>query len=90
MESKRQWMATNRPKTTKLFRSLFPGNNGLVETIGNHLRKHGYDHSQPIILWDRSEEQGRNALYVVDGHTRLVVDSETVTPLPPCFPNFSR
>jgi ParB family chromosome partitioning protein len=72
MESKRQWMATNRPKTIQLFRSLFPGNNGLVETIGNHMLDHGYDQSQPIILWDRSEEQGRNALYVVDGHTRLV------------------
>jgi ParB family chromosome partitioning protein len=51
---------------------LFPGNNGLVETIGNHMLEHGYDQSQPIILWDRSKEEGRNALYVVDGHTRLV------------------
>jgi ParB family chromosome partitioning protein len=72
MESKRQWVATNRPKTITLFRSLFPGNNGLTETIGNHMRKYGYDESQPIILWDRTEEEGRNALYVVDGHTRLV------------------
>jgi ParB family chromosome partitioning protein len=72
MESKRQWMATNRPKTIKLFRNLFPGNDRLVETISNHMREHGYDQSQPIILWDRSKEEGRNALYVVDGHTRLV------------------
>jgi ParB family chromosome partitioning protein len=72
MESKRQWMATNRPKTVKIFRSLFPGNNGLAEIIGNHMRKHDYDQSQPVILWDRTEEEGRNALYVVDGHTRLV------------------
>jgi ParB family chromosome partitioning protein len=72
MESKRQWVATNRPKTVKVFRSLFPGNNGLVATIGNHMREHGYDESQPIILWDRTKEEDRNALYVIDGHTRLV------------------
>jgi ParB family chromosome partitioning protein len=67
-------MATNRPKTIQLFRGLFPGNNGLTETIGNHMREHGYDESQPIIIWDRTKEEGRNQndLYVVDGHTRLV------------------
>lgn len=80
MESRRQWMATNRPKTTRLFRSLFPGNNGLVETIGNHMQENGYDQSQPIILWDRTEEEGRNALYVVDGHTRLVAAKQIGLP----------
>jgi len=31
----------------------------------------GYDQSQPIIVWDRTAEEGnKNALYIVDGHTR--------------------
>jgi ParB family chromosome partitioning protein len=74
MKSKCEWMATNRPKTIGLFRNLFPGNDQLAETIGKHMLIHGYDESQPIIIWDRTKEEGwnKNDLYVVDGHTRLV------------------
>jgi hypothetical protein len=43
----------------------------MVDAIAEHMRINGYDQSQPIIAWDRTKEEGnKNALYIVDGHTR--------------------
>ena len=71
MKSKRGWVKTNRLKTTKIFGSIFPRDEKMVDAIAEHMKLNGYDESQPIIVWDRTEEKNnRNALYIVDGHTR--------------------
>ena len=71
MESKRGWVATNRLKTKQLFGSIFPRDEKMVDAITGHMLANGYDESQPIIIWDRTkEEDSKNALYIVDGHTR--------------------
>jgi hypothetical protein len=71
MESKRGWVATNRLKTKQLFGSIFPRDERMVAVIADHMLANGYDQSQPIVVWDLTEEEGnKNALYIVDGHTR--------------------
>jgi len=71
MESKRGWVSTNRLKTKQIFGTIFPRDESMVDGIADHMRINGYDESQPIIIWDRTKEEGnKNALYVVDGHTR--------------------
>ena len=73
MESKRQWIATNRIKTRTPLNSLFPVDGSMVDKIAWHMQANGYDVSQPIVLWDLTEqENSKHALYVVDGHTRLL------------------
>jgi ParB family chromosome partitioning protein len=70
MKSKRGWVAINSLKTKNTFGSIFPRDEKMVDVIADHMKRNGYDASQPIIAWDRTEEEGRNALYIVDGHTR--------------------
>ncbi len=70
MKSKRGWVATNRLKTRELFGSLFPRDEKMIDAIAEHMAVNGYDEAQSIIVWDRTKEEGKNALYVVDGHTR--------------------
>lgn len=51
-------------KTAEPFRSLFPIESRVLDRVQRDMYQHGYDPSQPIILW---AEQGG----VIDGHTRL-------------------
>ena len=53
MESKRGWVATNRLKTKKIFGSIFPRDEKMVNAIEDHMLTNGYDESQPSIVWDR-------------------------------------
>jgi protein gp37/ParB-like chromosome segregation protein Spo0J len=55
-------MATGKLKTHPDL-ALFPVTQGGVQAIANSMLAHGYDESEPIVLW---QEQG----YIVDGHTR--------------------
>jgi len=71
MESKRQWMATNRLKTRSPFKDLFPVEAKTLNNIGEHMKDHGYDESQPIVIWDRTGDEGKHAFIVIDGYTRL-------------------
>lgn len=72
MKSKRQWMATNRIKTRAPLHSLFPVDPQMVDAIAEHMQENGYEETQPIVLWDLTDQENSNhALYVVDGHTRL-------------------
>lgn len=52
-------------KTASPFRDLFPSSEELLERIVWSMRKNGYDQSQPLILWDRSQP------VIIDGHIRL-------------------
>jgi len=71
MKSKRGWVATNRLKTLKTFGSIFPRDDKMIDAIADHMAANGYDQSQPVVAWDRTKEEGnKNALYIVDGHTR--------------------
>lgn len=71
MKSKRQWMATNRVKTRSPFKDLFPIESETLNSIGEHMKDHGYDESQPIVIWDQTENKGKHAFLVIDGHPRL-------------------
>jgi ParB family chromosome partitioning protein len=51
-------------KTSEPFKSLFPIENRVLDRVQENMQRHGYDPSQPIVLWI---EKG----VVVDGHTRL-------------------
>jgi protein gp37/ParB-like chromosome segregation protein Spo0J len=53
-------------KTKEPFNRLFPIDYNIEEAIFEHMKEHGYDQDQPVILW--KEEN-----VVVDGHTRLQV-----------------
>ncbi|UCF85473.1 MAG: hypothetical protein JSV50_07520, partial [Desulfobacteraceae bacterium] len=73
MKSKRGWVATNRIKTRAPLNSLFPVDPEMVNAIAEHMKVNRYDETQPIVLWDLTEQEtSRHALYVVDGHTRLL------------------
>jgi ParB family chromosome partitioning protein len=51
-------------RTASPFNELFPVDQDVLGRVQEHMRDHGYDMSQPVIVW-----QGTNI--VVDGHTRL-------------------
>ena len=51
-------------KTTEPFKSLFPIERQVLDRVREDMQTHGYDPSQPIVLWI---EEG----VVIDGHTRL-------------------
>jgi ParB-like chromosome segregation protein Spo0J len=46
------------------FNDLFQIKDSVLAAIKEHIVEHGYDESQPIIIWDEEE-------VVLDGHTRL-------------------
>jgi len=52
-------------KTASPFRDLFPIQEELLERLTWDMRKHGYDPSKPIVVWDKPQP------VVIDGHTRL-------------------
>ena len=82
MKSKRSWVAINRLKTKKTFGSIFPRDEKMVDAIADHMAANGYDQSQPIVVWDRTEEEDKNALYIVDGHTRKCAAAQAgISPL---------
>lgn len=57
-------MKPEQIKTADPFKSLFPINSQVLDRVQEDMQKHGYDTSQPLIIW---AAQG----VVVDGHTRL-------------------
>lgn len=57
-------MKIEKIKTAEPFKSLFPIESRVLYRVQENMYQHGYDPSQPIILW---AEKG----VVVDGHTRL-------------------
>jgi len=52
-------------KTASPFRDLFPIQEELLERLTWDMRKHGYDPSKPIVVWNKPQP------VVIDGHTRL-------------------
>lgn len=65
-------MATNRVKTRGPFNKLFPIDEKTIDAIADHMQNNGYDESQPVIIWDQSSQEAKHALYIIDGHTRLL------------------
>jgi ParB family chromosome partitioning protein len=57
-------MKTSQIKTRAPFNELFPIDPSVLSAIKARIAAHGYDESQPIVIWD---EEG----VVVDGHSRL-------------------
>jgi len=64
-----QKIAIEGLKTQFPFDSLFEVSDTVLNAVADHMRNHGYDESQPIVAWDRT--QGGQGLIVIDGHTRL-------------------
>jgi ParB family chromosome partitioning protein len=58
-------MFTRDLKVKAPFKDLFPIRDNILNEIVKDIRKHGFDHTRPIVLW-----QGHNCT-VLDGHTRL-------------------
>jgi ParB-like chromosome segregation protein Spo0J len=56
-------------KTAEPFKSLFPIEGEVLDRIQADMREHGYDPSQPVVLWS---EKG----IVIDGHSRLQAAQE--------------
>lgn len=52
-------------KTRSPFKDLFPIQENILNEIVEDMKKHGFDNSRPIVLW-----QGHRSI-VLDGHTRL-------------------
>jgi ParB family chromosome partitioning protein len=57
-------MKISQIKTKAPFNELFPINPEVLSAVKAHIETHGYDESQPIVIW---EEEA----VVVDGHSRL-------------------
>ena len=57
-------MKISQIKTRAPFNELFPIDSSVLSAIKARIDAHGYDESQPIVIWD---EEG----VVVDGHSRL-------------------
>lgn len=70
--SKRQWMSISRIVKKTPFMGMFPDQPDKVEAISEHMKKFGFDTSQPIVLWDckEIEPEKKNPFYIIDGHTR--------------------
>jgi ParB family chromosome partitioning protein len=58
-------MFTRDLKVKAPFKNLFPIRENILNEIVKDIKKHGFDHTRPIVLW-----QGHN-FTVLDGHTRL-------------------
>ena len=58
-------MFTRDLKVKAPFKNLFPVRESVLNEIVKDIKKHGFDHTRPIVLW-----QGHN-FTVLDGHTRL-------------------
>ena len=56
---------TNSLRTAEPFKSLFPIRETDLDKIADDMKKHGFDHAHPIIVW------AGHKFTVVDGHTRL-------------------
>ena len=71
-DAKKQWMAVDRITKKTPFMGLFPDQPDKIEAISEHMKKFGFDTSQPIILWDckELEPDKKNPFYIIDGHTR--------------------
>ena len=74
--SKRQWMSISRIVKKTPFMGLFPDQPDKVEAIADHMRQHGYDTTQPIILWEQpkgedKKKQLKSGFILIDGHTRF-------------------
>jgi len=74
--SKRQWMSISRIVKKTPFMGLFPDQPDKVEAIADHMRQHGYDTTQPIVLWEQPNGGGKktqlkSGFILIDGHTRF-------------------
>ncbi|MDD5698800.1 MAG: ParB/RepB/Spo0J family partition protein [Victivallaceae bacterium] len=58
-------MFTSDLKVKAPFKDLFPIRGNILNEIVRDMKKNGFDHTRPIVLW-----QGHNCT-VLDGHTRL-------------------
>lgn len=68
MDSKRQWMATNRLKVRSPFKDLFPPDERVINAVASHMKENGYDVAHPIAIWIHPENGEE---IVIDGHLRL-------------------
>lgn len=53
------------------FRSLFKIEGELLERITNSIRENSFDASQPLHIWKKTEDDGSEHNYLIDGYTRL-------------------
>ena len=51
-------------KTAEPFKGLFPIDATTLNAVAEHMRKHGYDPAQPLVIWHERD-------VLLDGHTRL-------------------
>jgi hypothetical protein len=71
---------TKEIKVRPPFSELFPIDPETLERIKEHMRIHGFDLSQPVIVWDG---------VLVDGHTKLKAASENgIGEIPACEKHF--
>jgi len=61
-------MKISQIKTEKPFEGLFPIDLKILRAVQDDMAENGYDRSQPIVLWER----GQNDYVMLDGHTRLI------------------
>jgi len=66
-----EMMFTRDLKTRSPFKDLFPIRENILNEIINDMKKNGFDHAHPIVLW-----QGHK-FTVLDGHTRLEAAKRT-------------
>ena len=52
------------------FKALFPIKDDVVGRIADNMTKNGYDSSQPVHIWVKTEDDTEH-LYLIDGYTRL-------------------
>ena len=60
-------MQTSALKTRKPFKRLFPVKKEVLSAITAHMKIHGFDSSQPIVVMKTENKEN----VVIDGHTRL-------------------
>ena len=86
MQSKCQWLPTNRITTRSPFKDLFPIDQGTVDAVADHMRANGYDESQPIVVWKESDNKHP---IIIDGHTRLLAALKAmISPVPVAIMDF--
>ncbi len=70
-------------KTASPFRDLFPIRKRVLDDIYWEMQRHGYDNSQPLVLW---KDHGN---VVIDGHTRLqAAKKANIYQIPVIFKSF--
>ena len=53
------------------FKSLFKIDDELLKRIVESIKKNGFDASQPVHIWVKTDEDGTSHNYLIDGYTRI-------------------